>query len=63
MHKELTEKELKKWKEAFAKKGIVHKTDDEYREAVHNLVGYFDILVRMDLQQKSTEENEQEPLL
>lgn len=32
--------------------GIVYETDDEYREAVHNLTGYFDILIQMDLQDK-----------
>lgn len=49
---ELTDEELKSWKETFAKDGIVYKTDDEYREAVSNLVGYFDILIQMDLAAK-----------
>lgn len=49
---ELTEQELKRWKETFAKSGVVYETDDEYREAVTNLVGYFDILIQMDLAQK-----------
>jgi hypothetical protein len=49
---ELTAKELQKWKEAFAKDGIVYETDDDYREAVSNLVGYFDVLIQMDLEQK-----------
>jgi hypothetical protein len=49
---ELTEKELTKWKASFADMGIIYDTDDEYKEAVHNLVGYFDILIQMDLQNK-----------
>lgn len=49
---ELTEKQLEEWKETFAKDGIVYETDDEYREAVRNLVGYFDVLIQMDLAAK-----------
>lgn len=48
----LTDKELAEWKEAFAKSGIKYETDDEYREAVYNLVGFFDVLIQMDQQQK-----------
>jgi hypothetical protein len=50
----LSPKELAKWKKVFAKDGIQYKTDEEYVEAVNNLVGYFDILIQMDLQQKDT---------
>lgn len=50
--RELTEVELKKWKETFAKDGIVYDNDEDYREAVNNLVGYFDVLIQMDQQQK-----------
>ena len=49
----LTDKELAEWKEAFAKSGIKYETDDEYREAVYNLVGFFDVLIQMDQQQKN----------
>jgi len=49
---ELTDKQLQKWKDTFAKDGIVYDTDDDYREAVSNLVGYFDILIQMDLAAK-----------
>lgn len=49
---DLSEKELVEWKLMFAKSGIKYETDDEYREAVHNLVGYFDILIQMDLENK-----------
>lgn len=51
--KELNVKELKRWKEVFEKDGIVYETDDEYREAVANLVGYFDLLIQMDQAQSA----------
>lgn len=50
---EVSENRLKDWKEALAKAGITYKTDDEYKEALQNLTGYFDILIQMDLAQKS----------
>ena len=50
----LTDKDLIKWREAFAKSGITYETDDEYREAIHNLVGYFEVLIEMDKQQKES---------
>lgn len=60
---ELTDKQLEDWKKSFAKDDIVYETDDEYREAVHNLVGYFDVLIQMDLaakqKAKSDAENQQ----
>ncbi|MFO0862565.1 MAG: hypothetical protein U0516_02505 [Candidatus Saccharibacteria bacterium] len=46
------EKKLNNWKETLAKSGLVLKTDDEYLEAFHNLVGYFDVLIQMDYQQQ-----------
>ena len=49
---ELTDKELANWKESFAKDGIVYETDDEYKEAIYNLVGYFNVLIQIDLDQK-----------
>lgn len=49
---ELTEEQLKRWREIFAKDGIIYDTDDDYKEAVSNLVGYFEILIEMDLSQK-----------
>jgi hypothetical protein len=51
---ELTDKQLDEWKETFAKSGIKYDTDDDYIEAVRNLVGYFDVLIQMDLAQKNT---------
>lgn len=49
----LDDKSLERWKKAFAKSGITYDTDDEYREAVHNFVGYFEVLIEMDQQQKA----------
>lgn len=46
---DLAEAELTSWKASFAKMGFIYETDDDYREAVHNLMGYFDILIQMDL--------------
>lgn len=51
---ELTDGQLKRWKENFAKDGITYDTDEEYREAVNNLIGYFDVLIQIDLEQKAT---------
>jgi hypothetical protein len=50
---ELSEKQLNDWKTSFAKSGIVYDNDDDYREAIYNLVGYFDLLIKMDIQQKA----------
>lgn len=47
----ITGKDLESWKVAFAKSGIKYDTDAEYQEAIYNLVGYFDTLIRMDQQQ------------
>lgn len=49
---EVNKKQLKDWKQAMAKAGIAYETDDEYREALQNLEGYFDILIQMDLTQR-----------
>lgn len=52
MYSKITDKQLQDWKKTLAKSDIVYDTDDEYREAINNLVGYFDILIQMDLEQK-----------
>ena len=52
MYSKITDKQLQDWKKALDKSNIVYDTDDEYREAINNLVGYFDILIQMDLEQK-----------
>lgn len=51
----ITGKDLESWKVAFAKSGITYDTDEEYQEAIYNLVGYLDTLIQMDQQQKVAE--------
>ena len=53
----ITGKDLENWKVAFAKSGIKYDTDEEYQEAIYNLVGYFDTLIQMDQQQKAANES------
>lgn len=52
----ITGKDLEDWKMAFAKSGIQYDTDEEYQEAIYNLVGYIDVLIQMDQQQKAANE-------
>jgi threonine dehydrogenase-like Zn-dependent dehydrogenase len=52
---ELSDKDLEHWKDVFAKDGIVYETDDDYKEAVHNLVGFFDVLIEIDQRNKRSE--------
>lgn len=49
---DVDEVQLAKWKKSFAKDGIVYQTDDEYRDAINNLVGFFEILLEIDEQAK-----------
>ena len=53
--RELSPEELQRWKDTFAKDGIMYDSDDDNREAVHNLVGYVNLLVEIDQQQKNEE--------
>ncbi len=53
----ISEERLTAWKKAFAKSGIKYETDDEYKEAIFNLVGYFETLIEMDKQQKADSSN------
>jgi hypothetical protein len=52
MYSKITDKQLVGWKNALAKSNIIYDTDDDYREAMHNLVGFFDVLIQIDLEQK-----------
>lgn len=47
--RDMIDEELNRWKETFAKDGIIYETDEEYKEAVNNLVGFFDVLIQIDL--------------
>lgn len=53
MYSKISDKQLDDWKKALAKSNIVYDTDDDYREAMNNLAGFFDVLIQMDLQQKA----------
>lgn len=58
----ITGKDLESWKVAFAKSGITYDTDDEYQEAIYNLVNYMETLIQMDQQQKAANKmNDSEP--
>lgn len=50
----IDEASLKKWKTTFAKDGIIYKTDEEYYEAINNLVGFFETLIEIDQKPKSS---------
>ncbi|HCR55538.1 TPA: hypothetical protein DIV49_01065 [Candidatus Saccharibacteria bacterium] len=54
MYSKITDKQLDDWKKALAKSNIIYDTDEEYRDAMSNLTGFFNILIEIDLQQKST---------
>lgn len=54
---ELSDEQLEKWKDTFAKDGIIYESDEDYREAITNLVGYFDTLIEMDMAQKQSDNN------
>jgi hypothetical protein len=54
----LDDERLAGWKEAFAKSGIKYETDEEYEEAIFNLVGYFETLIEIDRQQKAKKQLE-----
>lgn len=49
----IDEDALEKWKTTFAKDGIKYDSDEEYRDAIQNLVGFFEILTEIDQQQKT----------
>jgi len=52
MYSKITDKQLEGWKNALAKSNMIYDTDDDYREAMHNLLGFFDVLIQIDLEQK-----------
>ncbi len=49
---------LARWKTTFAKDGIKYETDDEYRDAIHNLVGFFEVLIEIDEANKHTKKSD-----
>lgn len=47
MH-DIDDRSLVRWKAAFAKDGIIYKTDEEYYEAIRNFTGFIDTLIEID---------------
>lgn len=56
MYTKITDQQLTEWKKTLAQSGIAYKTDDEYRDSLQNLAGFFDILIQIDLKQKAEEQ-------
>ncbi len=52
--------EFVRFKESLMEQGARYETDEEYLEAFHNLVGYFDVLIEMDREQKKRKEIEKD---
>ncbi len=52
MYTKISDKQLDGWKNSLAKSDIFYDTDDEYREALVNLAGLFDVLIQIGLDQK-----------
>lgn len=52
--------EFVEFKQSLIDKGANYETDEEYLEAFHNLVGYFDVLIKMDQEQKKRNEIEKD---
>lgn len=57
---DINDGDLERWKSSFAKDGIVYDTDDEYREAINNLVGSFELLIEIDQKTKQDNSNQDE---
>lgn len=55
-HFELSNQSLNALKDLWTKEGITYSTDTEYREAAQNLLGYFDILVEIEMQERTRKE-------
>lgn len=51
----ITDKDLVEFKKLCEKQGIKYDSEQKYREALHNLVGFFDVLIQIDQRQKSWE--------
>jgi hypothetical protein len=60
MYTKITDKQLEDWKETLAKSGVSYQSDEEYREALRNLAGFFDVLIQIDLEQKRKVDEDQQ---
>lgn len=52
----ISEKRLDEFTAISKKEGIKYKTRAEALEAANNLVGFFDVLIQMDLEDKANKE-------
>lgn len=52
----LSAPELDKWKESCAKDGITYGNDEEYIEAITNIIGYIELLAEIDHNQRKQAE-------
>lgn len=50
---DISEKEMTEFKKLCDDKGITYETEGEYRESMHNLVSFVDLLLEMDMAQKA----------
>lgn len=55
---ELSDEQLREWKALFDKEGVKYESDEELIDMVRNLTGFFDVLIQMDLEQKTAENKE-----
>jgi hypothetical protein len=51
--------EFIRFKQSLIDQGANYETDEDYLEAFNNLVGYFDVLIQMDQEQKNKTELEE----
>ncbi len=59
---DISEKHMNEFKELCDKKGIKYETEDEYRQSMYNLVGFFDTLIEIDMAQRALKKRlESEP--
>lgn len=50
---QISDKHLKEFKELCDKKGIKYESEAEYEAAARNLVDFFDLLIQMDMEERS----------
>lgn len=52
--RDIDRESLKRWKDSFAKEGIIYDSDEKYYEAIHNLTSFLDKLVEIDMSLKNS---------
>lgn len=50
---QIQESNYESFKKTMIEQGMTYENDKDYREAFDNLVGYFEILIQMDQEQKT----------